>query len=106
MADKHGNVISRIECSFYCPKVFKEYVYKNIILGKIFPKSKNSSSLIDDCCYAIKTKDKHRIIFNGEKKYGRIIYINKDKDILYGRFINNNDKVEKVLGFQLKWKKE
>ena len=51
------------------------------------------------------SEDKHRIIFDGEKKYGRIIYINKDKDILYGRFINNNDKVKKILGFDLKWKK-
>ena len=51
LSDKYGNVISRIECSFYILNVvFKENVYKNIILGKIFPKSENLSSLIDDCC--------------------------------------------------------
>ena len=39
MTDEYGNVISRIECSFYSLHVFKQHIYKEIILGKIFPKS-------------------------------------------------------------------
>ena len=49
LSDKYGNVISRIECSFYILNVvFKDYVYKNIMLGTIFPE--NQCSLIDNCC--------------------------------------------------------
>ena len=81
-------------------------MYKDIILGKIFPKSKNPNSLIDNCCLQIKTEDKHKIVFKGEKKYGRIIYLNHDKDILYARCLNNNGKVKKIIGFELKWDEE
>ena len=73
---KDGIVISRIEVSFYSPKVFKSSVYKDIIFGKIFTISNTPGSLIDNCCLPIKTEEKHRIIFEGEKECGRIIYIN------------------------------
>jgi hypothetical protein len=39
IADSKGNVVSRIECSFYDLRVFKSAIYKEIILGKIFPKN-------------------------------------------------------------------
>ena len=70
----------------------------------MFEKSNNSDSLIDNCCYEIKAEDKHQIIFDGEKKFGRLIYLNKDKDITYARFLNDNGLVTKIIGFDAKWK--
>ena len=76
LCDKEGNIISRIEVSFNHSTVFKEQTYTDVIKGELLPKTSNENSIIDNCCLEIKTKEKHEIIFEGEKKFGRVIYIN------------------------------
>ena len=102
LSDEEGNVISRIEVSFNDRRIFRENTYKDIVLGKIFPKSNKKNSIIDNCCLEIKTKDKHKIIFEGEKKFGRVIYIDPEK-LTGGRFINNDGEENKIIGFDHKW---
>ena len=67
LSDKDGNIISRIELSFNDSRVFGENTYKDVLIGKLLPKTNNKGSILEKCCLEIKTEDKHKIIFEGEK---------------------------------------
>ena len=103
ICDEEGNVISRIEVSFNDSRIFTVDTYKDIVLGAIFPKSNNKNSIIDKCCLEIKIKDKHKIIFEGEKKFGRVIYIEPKENLTEGRFVNDDGKRKRIIGFNHKW---
>ena len=74
-----GFALCRLEVSFYGSELKESSVYLDII-KKAFYRNKilknNKTNLIDyECFYKATTKDYFEVLFKGEKKYGRTIFL-------------------------------
>ena len=66
-------VCSRIEFSFYGDVLKDPYVYKEVI-QEFFPRKGRSLSIYE-CFNQVKVEHYFKTLFAGEKKHGRVIFI-------------------------------
>ena len=70
-----GNVIGRLECTFYAEHLKKPDLYKEII-DEIFDGDNEESIITKYTCFRkVNVSDYFSILFHGEEEYGRVIYL-------------------------------
>jgi hypothetical protein len=92
-------VIGRLECSFYGSSLKNLDLYEYII-KEIYPRGfknnndiNNEDELIGlDCFTSVQIKDYYDILFKGEKKHGRFLFLEEDDNghitFTFSRFLN------------------
>jgi hypothetical protein len=104
LLSSNKEVCSRIEFSFYGDILKNPSIYKDIIRG-FFPRNSKYLSTYK-CFYQLNVEYYYKKLFEGEKKYGRVIFIkemaNGKFKLLFCRFINQVSKSSnKPIGFEV-----
>ena len=93
-----------MEVSFYSLDLKKPELY-DYVINEFYPRGSNNL-LIDYKCFSkVKVEDYIRVLFEGEIKYGRLIFLKENDNkikMTFVRFINKiTSNNSKIIGYEL-----